>query len=319
MTVEGNVTWHATPHRRRGRRDEQDLIAGPVFAHLRRRRYDVVHAFTPQTALAARLAGHRVLFTVLGAPSREWLAAQPRARLELFVAAAWSAARVTTLSDAAAQQVHWTTKRRPVVLAPGVRVDQFPVKDQRPPAPPRILFASDATARNKRVDLAIQAVSLLAVDHPGIVLQIGGPGDHRWALDALDAAGQPLDADASIEALGLGGAGDLPARYRDATVTVLPSRGEAFGLVLVESLASGTPVVCSDRDGPAQIVDEPRIGRVFQACDARDFARALGEAIALADDPLTAKECAAHAARWDWATIAGPAHEALYRKVARRS
>jgi glycosyltransferase involved in cell wall biosynthesis len=226
---------------------------------------------------------------------------------------------VTTLSDGAGQQVRWTTKRRPVVLPPGVRVDQFPVKDKRPAAPPRILFASDASARNKRVDLAIRAVSLLAADHPGIALQIGGPGDHRWALEDLDAAGEPLDANAGIEALGLGDAEDLPARYRGATVTVLPSRGEAFGLVLVESLASGTPVVCSDRDGPAQIVDDPRIGRVFQAGDARDFARALGEAIALADDPLTAKECSAHAARWDWGTVVGPAHEALYREVARRS
>ena len=104
-TREGNVTWKAC-HRspRRGRQwDEEDTIAAPVLRHLALERYDVVHAFTPQTTLAARLSGHRVVFTVLGAPSRQWLAAQPGPRLELFVAAAWGATALTALSEAAAR------------------------------------------------------------------------------------------------------------------------------------------------------------------------------------------------------------------------
>jgi glycosyltransferase involved in cell wall biosynthesis len=49
---------------------------------------------------------------------------------------------------------------------------------------------------------------------------------------------------------------DLPRYYRLADVTVLPSTtmGEAFGLVLVESLASGTPVVASNLPGVRTVI-----------------------------------------------------------------
>ncbi len=60
---------------------------------------------------------------------------------------------------------------------------------------------------------------------------------------------------------------------------MLPSVDEAFGLVLVESLAAGTPVVAARSGACPEIVTDDAIGRLFEPDDADDLARAMGEAI----------------------------------------
>jgi phosphatidylinositol alpha-mannosyltransferase len=88
----------------------------------------------------------------------------------------------------------------------------------------------------------------------------------------------------------------LTSAYADAWVTVLPSVSEAFGLVLVESLASGTPVVGSALGGIAEIVDRPEVGRLFEDRTPDALARAVLEALELAEDPDTVDACRARAA-----------------------
>ena len=70
-------------------------------------------------------------------------------------------------------------------------------------------------------------------------------------------------------------AGRLPPR---ASATVLPADDEAFGLVLVESLAAGTPVVAARSGACPEIVDDPRVGRLFEPGDAEDLEQLMGEA-----------------------------------------
>ncbi|MHB1853777.1 MAG: glycosyltransferase, partial [Acidimicrobiales bacterium] len=112
--------------------------------------------------------------------------------------------------------------------------------------------------------------------------------------------------------------GGLPELYRSATVTVLPSRDEAFGLVLAESLACGTPVACSAEAGMIEVVDRPEVGRTARFGDDDDLARALAEAAQLARLASTPAVCSEHARRWGWAESVGPAYEALYREVTGR-
>ena len=83
----------------------------------------------------------------------------------------------------------------------------------------------------------------------------------------------------------------LSRAYATAWVTVLPSRDEAFGLVLAESLACGTPVVGSNDGGIPEIVDRPEIGRLFDGDEPAGLARALLEVLELAGDPGTIAAC----------------------------
>jgi hypothetical protein len=66
-----------------------------------------------------------------------------------------------------------------------------------------------------------------------------------------------------------------------------------------------------------EILDRPDIGRVAPVGDSGALADAILEAIALAADPATASRCHEHARRWDWTTVIGPAHEAVYEQLAR--
>ena len=309
--------YHHQRHGRLGFLGDPERLAVAAFPHLVRRRYDVVHAFMPQVAIAAAAAGQAVVFTCLGHPSAGELREHGGAAREQFFAAAWLSTSFVALSTSAAATIRWT-RRPPGILSPGVRLSDFPTKSggDRAPGPPRILFASDASAQNKGVDLALAAVADLRTAGNPVQLLLGGPGDHHWAMDGL--RGRRAAAIEGTTVLGVGRLDELPGRYRHADVTVLPSRGEAFGLVLIESLASGTPVVCSTSGGMAEIVDDPAVGRVFRADDVADLQRALTEAIELGRDPATAARCAAHARRWGWNETIGPNHVDEYLRTARR-
>jgi glycosyltransferase involved in cell wall biosynthesis len=150
----------------------------------------------------------------------------------------------------------------------------------------------------KRGALLVEAAELVRERRPDLRLMLAGGRDPRQPEPVEIAA-----AGAWIERASIDSTAGLASAYRDAAVTVLPSDDEAFGLVLLESLASGTPVVASRAGGCVEIVTDDAVGRLFEPGDPQDLARAIGEALELAADPSTAGACRRHAARWDWARV----------------
>ncbi|HZU74574.1 MAG TPA: glycosyltransferase, partial [Acidimicrobiales bacterium] len=291
-------------------------------AFLATHRFDLVHALSATSAIAARMSGHRVVFTTLGHPTVEDFGYRGHGSRQLFTLAARLSSVATGLSRSAAAQVEAISGRPAVVLSPGVRTDSFQPDLSPRAGPVRILFPSDASERRKGLDVLVAAVGRLLDRHPDTRLQLAGPGEHGWVL-AGDGPFRlpPPDpaATAAIDVLGVGELGDMPARYRGATVTVLVSAAEAFGLVLVESLACGTPVVGGDAGGSTDILEgHPEVGEAVRYGDVDGLVSGLDSAIALARRPDTPARCVAHAARWDWRAGPGPAHEDLYRSVVRR-
>ena len=132
-----------------------------------------------------------------------------------------------------------------------------------------------------------------------------GPGDPEPAL----AAAAPRAREAVVR-LGLGELGDLPALYGKAWATVLPSMGEAFGLVVLESLACGTPVVTLKEGGAAELVT-PGVGAMADAT-AASLADACEHALALAEKPDTVERCRAAAEPYDWRSGVIPRLERIY-------
>ena len=70
-----------------------------------------------------------------------------------------------------------------------------------------------------------------------------------------------------------------------ATVVVVPSRREAFGIVVLEAWRSGTPVVVTSRGGPARLVTDGVTGLVVDPEDRDALAACLSR---LVNDPATA-------------------------------
>ena len=174
---------------------------------------------------------------------------------------------------------------------------------------PTVFFLArlDRTHYFKGLHLLIDAVARL----PDAALVIGGDGEWRAQYQAR------AHASLGPRARFLGDVPDeaLPAFYRAADVVALPSvdRTEAFGLVLLEALACGTPVVASRLPGVRTLVDEGRTGYLVAPGDVDELVAKLARGIR-ESAVLGANARAFVCARYGWATI-GQQLLALYRRV----
>ncbi|MEN3272599.1 MAG: phosphatidyl-myo-inositol alpha-mannosyltransferase, partial [Actinomycetota bacterium] len=290
-----------------------DTFGAPAMGWLARHRYDVVHALTPTAAIAAVATGQRTVYTALGHPTPETIG---RRRLDpaLFRTTVRRSAAPLALSNSAADSIETITGVRPEVVPPGLRTDRFPLRDAPRTGAPTVLFPAYAEDRRKGLDVLLAAFAAVLDHRPDTRLQLGGGGDAQWAFDTLDPSSRDRVA-AATDLLGAGELDDVADYYARATLTVLPSINEAFGLVLVESLASGTPVVGVASGGPTEIVDDKRIGRLAAPRDPASLAAAILEVVTMAADPATPARCAQHSRRWDWAENVGPLHLDVYRNA----
>jgi len=144
---------------------------------------------------------------------------------------------------------------------------------------PEILFVGRVMAW-KGLELLVRAMAEVRARHPMASLRIVGPHsdlDHAAALRRLAAkvgVADRLLMDGPVDHV------ELPATYRRASLCVLPSTHEGFGMVVPEALACGTPVVALDGPGgPAEIIEDRVSGRLVEGA-------AMGTVIAdLLDNP----------------------------------
>jgi glycosyltransferase involved in cell wall biosynthesis len=100
---------------------------------------------------------------------------------------------------------------------------------------------------------------------------------------------------------------DLPRAFGGADVLVLPSRHEAFGIVLIEAMASGLPTIACDVPGPSGIVDAGETGWLVGRDDTDALADALVEAVNRPDERRRRGDAAYRASRrrYGWSAVAG--------------
>lgn len=273
----------------------------------------VVHAFSPNAALAGRRAGVPTVFTTVGVPDRAFANGAPT-RWARMAAAADGAQVVTAVGREAAQGFEEALGRPVLALQPGIRMHDFPPRLEPRTGPPRIVFASAVTPVNKGFPAVLEAFAAVVAVHPDARLAVLGPGDVDRMVDAASAGVRRIRDRIDRR---LPRPGEMAAHYGAGTVTVLASRGEAFGLVLAESLACGTPIVASTAGGPAEILDggTGRVGLAATPQDGDSIAGAVLAAIELAAQPDTPATCREHARQWSWVERIGPRHEALYRDL----
>ncbi|MDP1793565.1 MAG: glycosyltransferase family 4 protein [Acidimicrobiales bacterium] len=250
---------------------------------------DVWHALgTADAAAAARLSRFRrtrSVYTDLGGPLRSYRSNRPDH--ERFEYAVKHLDAYVCLSQATAELLTRDYRRSGTVVHGGVDLAQFEPSAPRSPTP-TVLFASANDEERKNLPLLLAAFDvLLATRQARLVL--AGPGD---ATKALDSATARVRAATDV----VGPNVDLSDAYSEAWTTVLPSQREAFGLVLVESLACGTPIVAlADSGGPTEIV-KPGVGALAAEATPEALAHALNRALQLDDTAA----CRAAALPYDW-------------------
>jgi len=110
----------------------------------------------------------------------------------------------------------------------------------------------------------------------------------------------------------LPGYADAAPWYENASCFAMTSSRETFGLVIVEALAAGLPVVTTAAGGPDEILDHGRYGRVVEQGDEAAFAEALDAALV---DPGDADMRLARAHEFSMETCA-EAYEKLFYEIA---
>ncbi len=163
-----------------------------------------------------------------------------------------------------------------VVVPLGVDLERFSPPPHPYQGPPTLLFVG-RLRYYKGLDTLLQAVATLPEN---VHLRIVGRGEMLEALQAMSAS---LDLSDRVTFVGDVSDVDLPAEYQRASVFVLPSnaRAEAFGMVLLEAMASGLPCVTTEvGTGTSWVVHHGVTGLVVPPRDPDALAATLQELLA---------------------------------------
>jgi glycosyltransferase involved in cell wall biosynthesis len=171
--------------------------------------------------------------------------------------------RFITLSQAFADILHNDYKIHPDkihVIPGGINTQDFQITHSRQqareqmgfPGDRPILFTPRRLVQRMGIDKLLEALVVVQQQVPDIWLAIAGKGSQR---EALEQQTQDLGLTDHVRFLGYVADGDLPICYQAADLTVVPSQSlEGFGLVLLESLASGTPVLSTPVGGMPEVL-----------------------------------------------------------------
>jgi glycosyltransferase involved in cell wall biosynthesis len=267
--------------------------------------------FATDAQAAARWSqrtGRPSVFSFMGIPTPLGLS-EFRGTRRLIESATRRCSATTALSNAAAEgfRRHLGVEAR--VIHPGVDTQAFQPGHPRSEYP-TIFFGGDLTEPRKRAGLLVEAFTLVRREHPRARLVLSRPRD--------TTAAHPYAAVPGVELADVDDRTALARVYGDAWVSALPSVYEAFGLVLAEAMACGTPAVATDDGGMPEVIDRASVGRLFQGDDPAALARALLEGLELSRTPETARACRQRAEELSIDRCV-EAHLALYEELLGRS
>jgi glycosyltransferase involved in cell wall biosynthesis len=176
----------------------------------------------------------------------------------------------------------------------------------------RFVLGLGRVVRKKGFDLLLDAFARLAPERPGLGLVVGGDGPER---EALAARVHELGLDGRVLLPGTLSRAQVAWAMANASVFVLPSRVEPFGIVVLEALRARRPVVVSTHGGATEIVRDEREGLVADPFDPDALAAAIART--LDEVALRARLSRAGEARvraFDWPLVA-ERYRSIYRSV----
>ncbi|MGI8874936.1 MAG: glycosyltransferase family 4 protein [Egibacteraceae bacterium] len=284
---------------------------------------DLVHVHEPFAPLLGLAATARAPHPVIGtfhawshrdrayraaAPVASRLARRLDARIAVSPAAQQYAAKALGLPHAAF-----------TVLPNGVDAEAFaraePLRELIDPERPLLLFVGRLEPR-KGLDVAVRAFLRLRASDASVRLCVVGDGPERDRCQQM----VPPSLRPDVLFVGRVDADDLPRYHASADLLVAPATGgESFGIVLLEAMAAGLPVVASDIPGYRTVLHDGRQGRLVPPRDAFALADAAGTLLAsprLRD--AMAEQGRRTAAEYAWPVV-GARIAALYETVRARA
>ncbi len=205
--------------------------------------------------------------------------------------------RAIAVSDYARQQVarglFTYLRRRIAVVHHGVNeAFQPPAADE--PREEFLLAVSDIYVQKNFVNL-LKALAKVRVTHPEILLKIAGTPIDQEYYGWLKQMVADLGLTNNVEFLGHVQVDELRTLYRKCAMFIFPSSVETFGHPLVEAMASGAPIACSNTAAMPEILGDA--GAYFDPHDPDDMVRALEGLLEDADERARLGRAAAERAK----------------------
>jgi phosphatidylinositol alpha-mannosyltransferase len=278
------------------------LVFGPVSAGRVRRwihdgHFDVLHAHSPETLSLSLLA----MMNARGPMVATFHAANPRSRVLALLQSPlqWQMEKLSgriAVSPAARKTIVEHLGGDAVVIPNGVHVSRYanaePL-DGWPGNDGALGFVGRVDEPRKGLAVLLQAFAELRRTRPGLRLLIAGPGELAEVPDGVHWLGQVSD--------------EMKARvYRSVDVFVAPNiGGESFGIILLEAMAAGTPIVASDLDAFRRVLEDGAAAQMSTVADAASLAHGCATLLdSTARRSLLAERGRALVARYDWSVVA---------------
>ncbi len=228
----------------------------------------------------------------------------------------------TQAEEAQLQLLYQVPHEKITIIPPGVDIGRFyPIpRDEAKEVIghgkcPRLLLFVGRIEPLKGIDTLIRALAILrqngAMDHECYSLAIIGgepdapPEDMSAEMARLQTLCRELGLEDLVVFLGKRAQETLPYYYSAAEIVIMPSHYESFGMVALEAMACGTPVVASQVGGLAYLVQDGITGYVVPGGDAEALAKTLDN---LMKDPelrdRLGRQAAEYAHFYSWEKIA---------------
>jgi phosphatidylinositol alpha-mannosyltransferase len=280
------------------------LSAARVRRWLRDGRFDVVHVHEPAAAslplLACMIHDGPLVATFHMATTRSRFLAMFDTVLQPFLEKL--SGRIA-VSPAARKVIVEHLGADAVVIPNGVDIAHY-ARALPLPGYPReggtIGFIGRYDEPRKGMEVLIPAMEQLAADRPGLRLLVAGRGEADEFRSAL-----PAGLAGRIDLLGQVSEADKARMLRSVDVYCAPNTGqESFGVILLEAMASATPVVASELEAFRRVLANGAAGQLFPVGDATALAAAVG---GLLDDPALRTRLVAAGIRavapFDWSVV----------------
>ncbi len=279
------------------------LLLGPVSAARVRRwlhdgEFDVLHVHSPETFSLSLLA----LGNARGPIVATFHAANPRSRILSMMQSSLQVyleklSGSIAVSPAARKTIVDHLGGDAVVVPNGVHIAKYAGALPLPGWPGdsgAIGFVGRVDEPRKGLDVLLAALPWIRREHPGVRLLVAGPGKVDGPVDGVTFLGRVSDADKA-------------RLLASVDVFAAPNTGgESFGIVLLEAMAAGAPIVASDLDAFARVLEDGELGDLAATGDPISLAAACSGLLSSPARRDQLRTAARHAvARYDWSVVCG--------------
>ena len=207
------------------------------------------------------------------------------------------------------------------IIPGGVDLEQFAISSSRTEARTQldwkqertIIFCVRRLVKRMGLENLIQAIARVKIQYPDVLLYIAGKGALAQTLQARITE---LDLTNHVRLLGYVPDEQLPLAYRAANFSVVPTISfEGFGLIVIESLAAGTPVLGTPVGGIPEILQPFCPDLLFEDTSVDKLAQGIIEVLSGKRQLPSSEACQAYARdNYAWSVIA-PQIKSVYEQA----